>query len=125
MIPTLVIGALLAAPSVVVGLSLDRGTDPEAVTQAARIMVFERLKHHLVIHEFPIWYVVRFTLLAVAWLLLSRYAARDNPPEQRLNRFVAITLAIALTGAVLDQALRWSPNIAAHILKYYWYRLAD
>jgi hypothetical protein len=125
MIPAMLVGLLLAAPSLVAGLSLDHGVDPELNGRAARIMVHSRLSHHLAIHTFSHWFIIRFVALALVWLLLSGYAARQHPPEQRLNRIVAVALAIALLGAIIDQGLLWNLELAARLLKFYWYRLAD
>jgi hypothetical protein len=42
-----------------------------------------------------------------------------------LRGFVGGTVLIALTGIVIDQSLLHHLDVAASLLKYYWYRMSD
>lgn len=45
--------------------------------------------------------------------------------RQRLVDFVLGALAIALVGAAINALAPWNPSLAASLLRFYWYRLAD
>jgi hypothetical protein len=133
--PAALVGFALALPGLLPAMSLDRGGDPQTVREAARIYVFERLDHHLVYHRFPFWQIARWQLLIAAWLAVWVWRRRDVP-SNRVQQVVAGAVMIAATGIVLDQGLvllaRWREwslveyqEVAAPLLRYYWFRLAD
>lgn len=122
-----VVAALLAAPGVVPALSLTWNQPPEAVAQASRIYVFERLPHHLALLSLPgeefsrrlFGHVVLWAVLAVfAWIL------RGHPVRQVIL-FAAGAALIASLGLLIEVSLAYEPQIAARLLRYYWYRLTD
>jgi Domain of unknown function (DUF6798) len=88
------------------------------------IYVFERLPHHLVIHAFEPNFILRHLALLAAWLLLC-YWTRGDAASTRLRRFVLATIVIAIAGALIDLATMQHPELAARLLRYYWYRLSD
>jgi hypothetical protein len=124
MLPALLAGFLLALPGLAPAVMLSWGTDPNVVRAANRIYVFERLPHHLVFHQFQLWLILRhgFLLLAVVALAQSRTLGMHH---LRILRFVAGSMAIALTGIAIDQLLRQHSDLAASLLRFYWFRLSD
>lgn len=124
-LPGLAVGFLLAAPSIVAGLRLTWGVDPEMVREANQILVYTRLPHHLAFHRFSLQHILRFVALAIAWLVVSRRAPFQNPTHQRLRDFVLASLLFTLAGVALDLLSFTSRELASSWLKYYWFRLAD
>lgn len=133
--PAALTGLAMALPGLLPAISLDRGIDRQTVREALRIYVFERLDHHLVYHRCPYWQIARWQILLVAWLA-AWWWRRGDVRGNHLQRVVAGAVAIAATGAALDQLLvllaRWwdwssveYQETAAFLLRYYWFRLAD
>jgi hypothetical protein len=134
-VPAALAGLALALPGLWPAISLDRGVDADTLREAMRIYVFERLDHHLVYHRFPMWQIARWQLLVAAWLGVWWWR-RHDALLNRVQRVVAGAVAIAVTGIALDQSLvllglarQWSElefqQVAAPLLRYYWFRLAD
>jgi hypothetical protein len=136
-VPAAAGAALLAAIGIVPALALSRGVDPDSVREANRIYVFERLPHHLVFHRFGIMPMVRHAALLWGWLAVAAWAWRRREGELgRLNVVVAGAVAMALVGVALDQGVvayaaarglsrQAYQELAAPLLKYYWFRLSD
>lgn len=124
MLPSLAAGGLLSLPGVIPAAMLTWNADPDTVREANRIYVFDRLSHHLVVHDFPPRYLISFGLVLVAWLLVC-YFTRRISTTMPLRRFVLGSLMIGIAGFVIDQATLYHPDIAAALLRYYWYRLPD
>lgn len=125
MVPALIGGLFLSLPGVIPALLLNWGTDPTLVWQADRIYVFRRLAHHLVLHEFPVWLVIRHLSLLLVWCGLSWRLVRSSSVYRRLSAFVAGAVLIALAGAVVDLWTRPNPFWGGFWLRYYWFRLSD
>jgi hypothetical protein len=67
-------------------------------------------------------------VLIVLFFVLWRWLA--NRGDQAvfsgpLPRFVTAAIGIAFLGAILDQALLFNRDLAAAVLRYYWFRLSD
>lgn len=126
--PALILAVLISLPGVVPALALNSTADPEIIREANQIYVFERLDHHLVFHRLPFGFIARHAALMVAfpvlWKLLSR-GRRNEVIVGPFPRFVASGMLIALIGAVSDQLLLGHPQLAAAVLRYYWFRLSD
>jgi hypothetical protein len=142
MLPAMVLGALLALPGIAAGLLLAEGADAATIRDANLIYVYHRLDHHLVFHRFSHWFIFRHAALLVVWIVICyltpcRVAAdsKTSDPQaagtgrsasQRpLRGFVGGAVLIALGGIIIDQSLLYHLDIAASLLKYYWYRLSD
>jgi hypothetical protein len=132
--PALAVGLLLSLPGLVPALALSWGTDPDVKCQANLIYVFERLGHHLALSRIPPLFVARFALLTSLWLALCAMmqrpwgqASRPRLPDgpRRLHGFVAGAAVIALAGAAINLLELIDPALAASLLRYYWFRLAD
>jgi hypothetical protein len=129
MLPAMALGAGLALPGMLPALLLNVGAPEEVVLQANMIYVYQRLPHHLVFHRFSHWFMARHALLLVIWLAASlavRCRLSEGVLGQRPVRgFVGGAVALSLIGIVVDQSLLYHLDIAAGLLKYYWYRLSD
>ena len=143
--PALVVGFLLSLAGLWPAVALSRDVDAETLREANGIYVHERLAHHLLFHRIlgqnltfdfsylgaspltlPIThlYFVRHLLLLVAGLALWRFTGSD-PGARRLYLFVGGAIVIAAVGIVIDQATFHLPDLAATMLRYYWFRLSD
>jgi hypothetical protein len=137
--PALVVGGLLALPGLLPALLLTDGASAEVVDQANEIYVFQRLPHHLA----PLTQAsglletkaLRFGLLLVGFVALRFFCLQQpvSSPEQqrslgaleRLMRFAVAALLISLAGLVWELATWNQPALAARLLKFYFFRLAD
>jgi hypothetical protein len=124
MLPTLIAGGLVSLLGVWPALRLSAGADPEIVSEAHRIYVFERLNHHLVLHDFTWKYRLQFLGVLCAWLATS-WATRKVTRGPGLRKFILASLVIAIIGIAIDQATLTRPDLAALLLRFYWFRLAD
>ena len=122
--PALLGGFLLSLPGLYPSLSLNWGTDPQITAQAHEIYVFRRLAHHLVPGSIPGVLVDRFLLLTALWLVLEWTTPGDGP-RRRLRTFVVGTLTIACAGVAISLLEYTSTPLAAGLLRFYWFRLAD
>jgi hypothetical protein len=124
MLPALAGGLLLALPGLIPGVQLSLGVDVETLKQANRIYVFERLSHHLVIHEMPAWWWARNGGLLAAWGVLCVFTWRIER-VRRANGFVAGAVLIGGCGIAIDLATLGNEDLAAALLRFYWFRLSD
>ncbi len=125
MLPWLVIGGLLSLPGLLPGLALNRGVDSEVVKQAQIIYVYHRLPHHLVINHFSHWLIARHVLLLCVWVAFQ-YLLDARAVDRRLRLFVAAAVGIGCMGIVIDQTIPFfNIDLAATLLRFYWYRLSD
>lgn len=124
LLPGLCLGILLALPGIISGLALNWDSDPATVNLANQIYVFIRLRHHLLPWEFDGWASLRALLLVVVWFLLGR-RVRGDARLARLRGFVNGAIAIAVVGLVIAFATRANHRLAAQIMRFYWFRLAD
>jgi len=138
MLPALLLGGALALPGILPALSLTQAVEPEVVEQANQIYVFDRLPHHLA----PLTMkpselsskTLRFGLLLVGLAILRHCWCRAAAPSvspaalrplDLLMRFAVGALLISLCGLAWELATWNHPVLAARVLKYYAFRLAD
>lgn len=125
-----VLGAsALGLVGIVPALRLNAGVSPEDLLAANWIYVYERLPHHLVFHALPHSFIARHVVLAVvwgvlAWLTPCRIRA-GQLGARPLRGFVGAAVGLAVLGAAIDQSLLNHLNVAAGLLRYYWFRLSD
>lgn len=118
------VGLVLALPGLLPAVALTWGVDGETVRQANRLYVYERLPHHLLPQGMPLVYVVRHLLLIAALVPLVRL----TPPSEtidRLRSFVAAAVGIAGVGMAISLLVGWDADLAAGLLRYYWFRMSD
>lgn len=119
-----IIGAgILALPGLLPALLLGRGGG-DAESSAAVIYVYRRLSHHLVFHRFGAWFWFRHTLLLAVW---GAFAWRQwgDLRLRRLHGVVLGAVGLAVVGVVIDQGLLYQQELAARLLRFYWFRLSD
>ena len=124
MLPGLLGGFMLSLPGLLPAALLTRGVDEEVIRTANQIYVFARLGHHLVPDRFLPADVARFLLLTTVWLAYCRLAPTE-PGWRRLKAFVTCTLALSMAGVVIAAATVNRPDLAAGLLRFYWFRLSD
>jgi hypothetical protein len=124
LLPYVIAAVIIALPGWYPALALSRGVDAATVREAARIYAYERLGHHLVFHRFAHAFLLRHAALVIVLGLLWRYG-NPTPGLWRLYGVCAGAVAIALVGVVVDQSLLYHPDIAAGLLRYYFFRLTD
>ena len=134
MLPGLAFGILLSMAGVVPALLLSSGQTAETIAEANQIYVFERLRHHLAPLALPPGEVtlrlVRQGCLLVGFVVIGFAARRSttlgsSTGLNRIRYFAWGSIGLAFIG-LLGELLLWNhPGIAANLLKYYWFRLAD
>ncbi|MGD9126506.1 MAG: hypothetical protein PVH19_03925 [Planctomycetia bacterium] len=124
MLPGLVLGGFLSLPGLLPALLMGRGASSEAVDFAHQLYVFVRLGHHLHPNLIQPEYVLRFTLLLIAWLLI-RHFSPSTARLRLLHGFVAGSVLIAIVGVVIGIIAQNYPSLAASLLRFYWFRLSD
>ncbi len=120
----LALGACCALVGLVPAIRLMLGADPDMAREASGIYVFGRLAHHLVFHHFALVRIISFGALLLAWVGLWWYD-RDLDNWRRLHRFAGAALLFSALGMVIDISCLTRPLLAAQLLKFYWFRLAD
>jgi hypothetical protein len=120
---------VLALPGLIPALLLNYGVNAAVVQEASSIYVYQRLAHHLVFHRLPHWQMARHALLLVVWLAACRATPCPLPSgtlgQRPLRGFVSGAVLIAIAGIAIDQSLLYHLDVAAGLLRYYWYRLSD
>lgn len=124
LLPALSLSLILALPGLVPSLALTWGIPAEILHQANRIYTFERLSHHLVPGSFRPQGVFYFSVLTATFLGLG-FLRHDHEPWNRFRRFVLGSLVIAGCGWMIGLTVGTFPELAAGLLRYYWFRLSD
>ena len=124
MLPSLLFSGVLSLPGLLPGLMLSWNADPATIAQANQIYVFDRLSHHLLFYDFPLRYKAQFLAVLAAWLGVC-YLTRKDESRLPLRRFVLGSIVIGVAGIVVDQVTMHRPELAASLLRFYWYRLPD
>ncbi|WP_417747932.1 DUF6798 domain-containing protein [Rosistilla oblonga] len=120
----LVIGGAIAMLGVAPGMATMQGVDPADARQAASIYTYQRISHHLYPASFaPRRYIGHLLLIAVtiglAWPL------RRDPVLRPLLWFAVGAVSIAVAGMFVAMLPAVAPDLAASLLRYYWFRLTD
>ena len=123
--PALFIGGALALFGLVPALAMSWGSDPEQTAMAARIYSYFRIKHHLLPSDFHASWYFRFGILVSAMLGGLVFYRQKDERVKILGWFCLATLAISAIGLVVGWLAPYAPTVAAKLLRYYWFRLAD
>jgi hypothetical protein len=118
MAPALFAGGLLSLPGLLPALGLSWQADPDTAAAACRIYVFDRLRHHLLLSEFPPAFILRHMLLSVAFLVMA-WPLRTDQRFFRLTGCVCGAMLMALVGGLLE----FLGN--SNLLRLYWFRATD
>ena len=122
--PALFIGGGIALLGLVPALSMSLSADSEQAAMAARIYSYFRIKHHLLPADFYLTWYLRFGVLVVVMAGgLTLY--RKEEAYRIMGWFVSATVGIAAVGLMLGFLPSYAPDLAAKLLRYYWFRLAD
>lgn len=116
-----VVAAALIGFGVAPPLWADWGTPASVRADAWRILVFDRVPHHLLPWAFGAaewWWFAG--LLAVTVFL--GFLAWGNAPLRKLVAFTAPSLALAAVGGILAFTLQSWPSTQAAFLRFYWFR---
>ncbi|MFW6170048.1 MAG: DUF6798 domain-containing protein [Planctomycetota bacterium] len=124
MIPALLAGGGVSLVGLIPALRMSKGAPPAVIEEANQIYVFGRLPHHLVFHEFAPQRLMLFGVLLVIWIAISWYL-RDRSRWWSINRFAMASLVISCVGIAIDGLGNFDRELAARLLKLYWFRLAD
>jgi hypothetical protein len=124
MAPGLAAGAVVCLAGLIPALALPAASTPEVVAAANAIYVYQRLPHHLSFFDFPARFRLRFAFLILAWGLLARFGDSDAG-HRRLRRVVNASLIFVAIGICISAVGLWRQDLAAGLLRYYWFRLAD
>ena len=120
----LFIGGALSLFGLVPALALTLGASPEDNATAARIYSYVRIRHHLLPSDFPIQWFIRHGVLA-GCLIAVTCIGRHSPGQRRLLWIALGALVIALFGLIVGFLPAYAPDLAAKLLRYYWFRLSD
>lgn len=120
----LVAGGLIALFGLVPAITLTMGTSGEDATLAARIYTYYRLKHHLLPADFyAVWYLRHGVLIAATALAARLFWNRE--PIRLVSWFTVSAISIAVAGLLIGLLPPFAPDLAAKLLRYYWFRLTD
>ncbi|MCA9184219.1 MAG: DUF6798 domain-containing protein [Pirellulaceae bacterium] len=125
MLPALVIGFVISLLGLLPALALNRDVDTSVAREANHIYAFLRLPHHLLFHRFQTQFVTRHLALFLGLSIVGLLTVHRNASLSRVVRFAIAAGSVAGVGAILDLALLSSPETAASLLRYYWFRLSD
>lgn len=125
LLPGVATAGIVSLAGVLPGLKLSSGMDDETIYRANVIYVYYRLRHHLLPDGFRPLFIVRHVLLITGWGLLNWGRFGQVETMRRMSRFVWGAVAIAAIGSVLAVALAPWQEVAASLLRYYWFRLCD
>ncbi len=147
MLPWLLLGGLLALPGILPAIQLTAEVPAAVSTEANQIYVFHRLPHHLAPLTLPsdelAERAIRFGILLLGFCALgflfqkaqrsALVSPKPDSPEHvdqnvglaRMFQFAEASLILFLLGAIWELATWNHPPLAAKLLKFYWFRLAD
>lgn len=121
----LFVGGFIALFGLVPALALSMGANAEDATVAARIYSYYRIRHHLLPADFFFsWYARHIVLLVLVFFLAHRYWNVDAS-MQRVGWFTIGAVMIAAVGLLVGMLPGYAPDLAARLLRYYWFRLSD
>ncbi|MEO1528281.1 MAG: DUF6798 domain-containing protein [Planctomycetota bacterium] len=120
----LFLGGFLALFGLVPAVWLTTGATPEESSEAARIYSYVRIRHHLLPGDFPAWWFLRHGIVVSAFAAFA-FAARLSDASRRMVWVGAGALAIGGCGLLVGMLPAVAPELAAKLLRYYWFRLSD
>ena len=123
--PWLLLGGLISLLGLVPALMLTLGSSPEDATAAARIYAYYRIKHHLLPSDFLLAWYLRHGVLIAFTLCLTLLFSRAEDGWNRVKWFAVGAILIAVVGLVVGSLPPSLPDLAARLLRYYWFRLTD
>ncbi|MCC9598970.1 hypothetical protein LOC67_00250 [Stieleria sp. JC731] len=120
----LFIGGAIALLGLVPALYLTMAASPEERNLAARIYSYVRIRHHLLPNNFPAHWFIRHGML-VAGMFALFVLGRASESRRRLGWIGIGASTITATGLLVGMLPPFAPDLAAKLLRYYWFRLGD
>ncbi len=126
----LFVGGAISLMGLLPALSMSAGASPAEATSAARVYTYFRISHHLLPSAFyPDWYVRHVVLslitLSLLWLNWRISNSQDRVRIRLLAAFAVGAMLISLLGLLVGLLPKVAPDLAAKLLRFYWFRLAD
>ena len=123
--PALLLGGAISLFGLIPAVALTMGVSGEDSTIAARIYTYFRIAHHLLPANFLVqWYLRHGTLILLSLAIACLYW-RHCDGIRRLGWFTIGALTIAAGGLIVGMLPSIAPDLAAKLLRYYWFRLSD
>ena len=119
------IGGAISLAGLIPALALTGAASDADTTAAARIYTYYRIKHHLLPADFHVQWYLRHVGMIIATGMLARCYWSASEPIRQLGRFTAGAVTIAMVGLLIGLLPPWLPDVAAKLLRYYWFRLTD
>ncbi len=121
----LFMGGALSLFGLVPAVWLTMGVSADAASEAAKIYSYFRLRHHLLPTDFYLqWYLRHGVVLVILGIGIAIYF-RVSSAYRRLYAFTLGVIFIAIGGLVVGVMPPLMPDLAAKLLRYYWFRLSD
>lgn len=122
----LFLGGAIALFGLVPSIALTLGNTDAQTADAAKIYAYFRLPHHLLPAGFlPEWYVRHAALLIGLFIAYGLVRHDTSKRLRRLWWFTMGALGILVIGLLVGVLPAYSPDLAAKLLRYYWFRLSD
>ena len=122
--PWLFVGGAIALFGLLPAVALTLRAGSEDSATAARIYTYYRLRHHLLPADFAASWYLRHAVLLLA-TFVAAYQFRGDAKMVRAGAFTLGAVLIAATGFLLGYLPSYDPDLAARLLRYYWFRLSD
>ncbi len=120
----LLIGGTIALLGLWPALQTSAAADPADSLLAARIYTYSRISHHLLPSSFPPhWYLRHLCLVAVSFAIA--WPLRHERTFAALFWLAVGCVAIAACGLLLGLLPAVNPDLAAKLLRFYWFRASD
>ncbi len=117
-------GCIIAMVGIYPSILLTHGVDDAVASQAARIYSYQRLTHHLLPVAFESsWYVRHGVVCAAAGLAF--WLLRGDREFAPIKWFAIGSMLIAAMGFLVGALPVVAPEIAAGLLRFYWFRMTD
>lgn len=119
-------GGVLSLFGLIPALSLTIGAPPEDSAMAAKIYSYFRIRHHLLPADFAWqWYVRHGALLAMTAVFWRLGRGGKHDRVRSLATFGLGSIGIAVCGMMVGTLPALVPDLAAKLLRFYWFRLSD
>jgi len=125
--PSLWLGGAISLFGLVPALWLTMGVSGEDSAAAARIYTYFRIRHHLLPADFDVVWYLRHGVLIAMTMFAAMLVHRQQPASSwyRFGAFTFGALLIAILGLMVGLLPAIAPDLAAKLLRYYWFRLSD
>lgn len=121
----LFVGGAMSLLGLLPAVGLNSGASGEDATAAARIYTYFRIRHHLLPSDFYWdWYLRHGITLSLTFAATVIYF-RDSWNLRRLYGFTLGAFLIAVGGMIVGALPALMPDLAAKLLRFYWFRLSD